>query len=176
VEVTAVDLDRGRLQSMREGLARLDLNPRMLAANLAADPSGAPLAAAPWADRLYDRMLVDAPCSATGVIRRHPDIKWLRRATDIAALAATQRRILDRVWPHLRTGGMLVYVTCSLLLEENHEQMLDFLRRTPDARELPLRVAWGRVCPVGRQLLTGEGGMDGFYFARLIRVGKAVPL
>jgi len=175
-EVTAVDLSRERLQPLREGLARLGLSARVLAADLAAGRPGDPATADPWADRPYDRMLLDLPCSATGVIRRHPDIKWLRRPTDIAPLAATQGRILDRVWPHLRPGGMLVYVTCSLLPEENHEQMLAFLQRTPDAREQPLEVAWGRACPVGRQVLTGEDGMDGFYFARLTRTaGAASP-
>jgi 16S rRNA (cytosine967-C5)-methyltransferase len=171
-QVTAVDLGEGRLRALRETLTRLGLNARVLGANLAL-PHPEPGGGEDWADRAYHRILLDAPCSATGVIRRHPDIKWLRRPTDIAPLMALQGRLLDRLWPHLHPGGILVYVTCSLLPEENHEQMLAFLQRTPDARELPLETAWGQACAVGRQVLTGEADMDGFYFARLIRAGEA---
>jgi 16S rRNA (cytosine967-C5)-methyltransferase len=163
--VTAVDVNETRLRSLRAGLGRLGLRARVLAADLA-QTSGA------WADRRYRRILLDVPCSATGVIRRHPDIKWLRRDADIPVLTALQGRILDAVWPRLAPGGMLLYGTCSLLAEENHEQMAAFLRRTPDARERPIEAAWGRACAHGRQVLTGEAGMDGFYFARLTKAGE----
>ena len=85
----------------------------------------------------------------------------------VERLVGLQARILDVLWPHLVPGGMLVYVTCSLLPEENQNQVQAFLQRTPDARELPIEAEWGRACPAGRQVLTGDDGMDGFYFARL---------
>jgi 16S rRNA (cytosine967-C5)-methyltransferase len=172
VQVTAVDLGEGRLRPLRETLTRLGLHARVLGADLTL-PGWTQGDGTGWADRAYHRILLDAPCSATGVIRRHPDIKWLRRPTDIAPLTAVQAAMLDRLWSHLHPGGILVYVTCSLLPEENHEQMLAFLQRTPDARELPFETAWGLACPVGRQVPTGEADMDGFYFARLIRAGRA---
>ncbi len=162
IELTAVDVNAARLHSVESGLQRLGLSARLVTADMT-EPAGA------WTDRRYQRILLDVPCSATGVIRRHPDIKWLRRDADIARLAQTQRRILDTVWPHLTDGGMLVYVTCSLLAEENHEQMQAFLQRTPDAVEIPIDAAWGRACRHGRQILTGEDAMDGFYFARLAK-------
>ena len=165
VELTAVDVSAERLGRLRANLARLGLDARVLTADLE-DPGGA------WADRRYQRILLDAPCSATGVIRRHPDIKWLRREQDIGKLAARQRRILDTLWSQLAPGGMLVYVTCSLLAEENHEQMQSFLKRTCDAWELPIETKWGRVCLHGRQILTGDNDMDGFYFACLSKAAK----
>jgi 16S rRNA (cytosine967-C5)-methyltransferase len=171
VAVTAVDVSAERLLPLQEGLTRLGLTARVLAADLAAKDA----APEPWADRAYDSILLDVPCSATGVIRRHPDIKWLRRPTDIAQLATTQGRLLDRIWPHLRPGGVLVYVTCSLLPEENHQQIQSFLQRTPDAREGVLEVNWGCACAVGRQVLPGDDGMDGFYFARLTRLKGVAP-
>lgn len=162
-ELTAVDISPQRLQPLRANLARLRLRARVLAGDLA-DGSGA------WARGRYERILLDVPCSATGVIRRHPDIKWLRRPADIVRLTRLQARILDTLWSRLVPGGMLVYVTCSLLAEENHRQMRAFLQRTGDARELPIEAPWGRSCRHGRQLLTGTEGMDGFYFARLTKV------
>jgi 16S rRNA (cytosine967-C5)-methyltransferase len=159
IEVTAVDLEP-RLEPLRANLDRLGLTARVLAGDLGER-------AGPWADRSYQRILLDAPCSATGVIRRHPDIKWLRRPQDIAKLATEQARILDALWPLLAPGGMLLYVTCSVLAEENHIAVHDFLQRSADAEELPIEADWGHPCPHGRQVLSGEAGMDGFYFARL---------
>jgi 16S rRNA (cytosine967-C5)-methyltransferase len=161
-ELTAVDVSVGRLRPLRENLARLGLAARVLAADVS-DPDGA------WADRHYQRILLDVPCSATGVIRRHPDIKWLRRDTDIAPLVQRQAAILDSVWQRLAPGGILAYVTCSVLPEENQQQMQAFLQRTPDARELAIDAAWGRACRHGRQVLPGDEEMDGFFFARLVR-------
>jgi len=163
--LTAVDVSPERLEPLRANLARLALQARVVAGDVA-DPSGDG-----WAEGSYQRILLDVPCSATGVIRRHPDIKWLRRPADIARLAELQGRILAAVWPRLAPGGILVYATCSLLPEENHQQMQAFVRRTDDARELPIEAGWGRPCPFGRQLLTGDDGMDGFYFARLTKAG-----
>jgi 16S rRNA (cytosine967-C5)-methyltransferase len=159
LHLTALDSDPERLERVRENLDRLGLSARVRQGD-AAEPG-------PWAEGPYDRVLLDVPCSATGVIRRHPDIKWLRRDTDIPALAARQRRMLDALWPLLAPGGTLLYVTCSLLPEENDQQVAAFLSRHPDARERPIEASWGLPLAVGRQTLPGEGGMDGFYYARL---------
>ncbi|HEB95406.1 MAG TPA: 16S rRNA (cytosine(967)-C(5))-methyltransferase RsmB [Sedimenticola thiotaurini] len=158
VEVTAVEIDPARLQRIRENLERLGLTAEVCQGD-AARPAG------PWAQRRYQRILLDVPCSATGVIRRHPDIKLLRRASDIGPLTELQARILDAVWPLLEPGGRLLYATCSLLPEENQQQVESFLRRRPDARERPISADWGHACGSGRQILPGEGGMDGFYYA-----------
>lgn len=159
--LTAVDREAGRIARVAENLARLGLGAE-LAVGDAAVPQG------PWSERRYQRILLDVPCSATGVIRRHPDIKWLRRPTDIPALVETQGRMLRALWPLLEPGGMLLYVTCSLLPEENEGQIEAFLAHTPDARERPI-AGWGRPRSVGVQILPGDQGMDGFYFARLER-------
>jgi 16S rRNA (cytosine967-C5)-methyltransferase len=116
-------------------------------------------------ERRFDAILIDAPCSATGIIRRQPDIKWHRRAEDVAALVALQARLLDALWPRLAPGGRLLYATCSLLPEENARQVEAFLARTPQARALPLDVRFGRDSGPGRQRLPGEDGMDGFFYA-----------
>jgi 16S rRNA (cytosine967-C5)-methyltransferase len=122
-----------------------------------------------WDGKPFDRILLDAPCSATGVIRRHPDIKLLRQPEDIAQLQTLQRRILEAVWPLLAEGGVLLYATCSILRRENEAQIADFLGSHPQAREMPITADWGRSMPCGRQILTGEAGMDGFYYARLCK-------
>ncbi|NEX19652.1 16S rRNA (cytosine(967)-C(5))-methyltransferase RsmB [Thiorhodococcus mannitoliphagus] len=160
LDLVAIDKDDTRLESVRALLTRLGLD-----AHIIQDDATSPREA--WRDTPFDRILLDAPCSATGVIRRHPDIKWLRRPDDIAALCATQRQMLDALWPLLATGGRLLYATCSLLAEENQEQIADFLARREDARELTLRTDWGRSLTHGRQLLPTSGGHDGFYYALL---------
>jgi 16S rRNA (cytosine967-C5)-methyltransferase len=158
--LVAVDVSNERLLRIRETLERLDLSATLIAAD-AAEPDR-------WWDGMpFDRILLDAPCSATGVIRRHPDIKVLRRAGDIAPLVAGQARLLHALWPLLAPGGMLLYATCSTLIQENSRQMESFLDTTPDARELPIEAAWGHPQPVGRQILPGEDEMDGFYYARI---------
>ena len=119
-------------------------------------------------DEQFDRILLDAPCSATGVIRRHPDIKWLRRDRDIAELAQLQAEILDAIWPHLKPGGTLVYATCSILPEENSQQIAAFLKRTPDA-ELSLT---GTPEQPGVQNLPGAEEGDGFFYAKLIKTSE----
>ena len=120
-----------------------------------------------WDGRPFDRMLVDVPCSATGVIRRHPDIKLRRRPEDLPKLIATQAQILDGLWPLLKPGGKLLYVTCSILPVENEKQMQTFMAQHPDALEVPLPAEAGRRCVIGRQRLPGEAGLDGFYYACL---------
>jgi len=158
--VTALDVDEQRLQRVAQNLQRLQRDADLLAADAANPPRG-------WREQPFDRILVDAPCSATGVMRRHPDIRLLRRRDDVDKLAQRQAAILDALWPCLRRGGKLLYVTCSLLPQENHLQVESFLQRTPDARSIVLPDSWGHACTVGRQTLPGEKTMDGFYYALL---------
>lgn len=162
IRLTAVDRDPDRLRSVAATLERLGLT-----AELVAGDAGAP--ATWWDGEPFDAILLDAPCSATGVIRRHPDIKHHRRQTDIAAMVATQRRLLDAAWSMLAPGGRLLYATCSLLHAENAGQVGAFLGDTSDAREVSLGDDFGQACPVGRQVLPGEAGEDGFYYACLSR-------
>ncbi len=159
--VTAVDYDPARVARLRQTVERLgcDARVRVLTQDLTANP---------LADR-FQRILIDAPCSATGVIRRHPDIKLHRRASDLVPLRLAQTQLLDRLWQNLAPGGTMVYATCSVLPEENEEQILAFLERTPDAREEPWSFGAGRRARTGWQFLPGESGMDGFYYARLLR-------
>ncbi|MFZ1859976.1 MAG: 16S rRNA (cytosine(967)-C(5))-methyltransferase, partial [Candidatus Competibacter sp.] len=168
LELTALDWDAGRLEQVRATLGRLRENARLIAGD-AARP-------ADWWDGIpFDRILVDAPCSATGVIRRHPDIKLLRRESDIAALAEQQQAFLLALWPLLRPGGRLLYATCSVLRQENERVIAAFLAARPDAVEWPIAAEWGRALPHGRQLLPGEATMDGFYYAGLCKPPAAAP-
>ncbi|MCB1824803.1 MAG: 16S rRNA (cytosine(967)-C(5))-methyltransferase RsmB [Candidatus Competibacteraceae bacterium] len=160
LDLTALDCDAGRLERVRDTLARLRLNARLLAGD-ARRPADW------WDGALYDRILLDAPCSATGVIRRHPDIKLLRRERDIAALAERQQALLTGLWPLLRPGGRLLYATCSVLRAENERVVATFLAAHPSAHEQPIVADWGRALPHGRQIPPGENGMDGFYYAVL---------
>ncbi len=164
--VVAVDLEAKRLVRVRENLARLGLSAELIAAD------GRDTAAW-WDGKPFQRILLDAPCSATGVIRRHPDIKLTRQPDDIAALAALQGELLDALWPTLEVGGILLYATCSTLPTENTEVIAAFLARTSGARELDLATTAGIKQPHGRQLLAQEGGHDGFYYAKLIKIAAA---
>ncbi|WFF42262.1 16S rRNA (cytosine(967)-C(5))-methyltransferase RsmB [Salinicola endophyticus] len=177
LDLTASDIDPGRLARVGATLERLGLDARLSAldassATLAETLGHAPESAdtaAPSAG--FDAILLDAPCSGTGVIRRHPDIKLTRRASDIGELAALQARLLDNLWRQLAPGGTLLYATCSVLPAENAEQIAAFLARTPDARATtPEALAWGQTAGHGRQLLTAQGGHDGFFYARLEKV------
>ncbi|AKA27503.1 16S rRNA (cytosine(967)-C(5))-methyltransferase RsmB [Pseudomonas chlororaphis] len=169
--VVAVDLEAKRLVRVRENLDRLGLDAELIAAD------GRDTAAW-WDGKPFQRILLDAPCSATGVIRRHPDIKLTRQADDIAALATLQGELLDAMWSTLEVGGILLYATCSTLPTENTEVIEAFLGRTPGARELDIagqlgQPAAGLKQPHGRQLLAQEGGHDGFYYAKLIKIAAA---
>ena len=156
----AVDIDAERLQRVEATLARLGLSAAVRAAD-AADPGQ-------WsADERFDRILIDAPCSGTGVIRRHPDIKWLRREADIEALAARQRALLQTLWPHLAAGGRLVYCTCSVLRAENESVIEAFVGDQDDVTVVPPALPIGRSVGHGHQVLTGKAGVDGFYYACL---------
>lgn len=159
-ELVAVDHDEARMARVRDNLARLRLDARLIVAD-AAEP------ASWWDGAPFDRILLDAPCAGIGVIRRHPDIKYLRRPEDINKLAALQARLLDALWPLLRAGGKLVYATCSVLPQENEERIGRFLASRPDAVEHVIEAAWGRPLQHGRLILPGEEGMDGFYYACL---------
>ncbi len=163
LQVTAVDRDEARLQQVRENLDRLSLQAEILLGD-AAKPAGR------WAETLYDRILLDVPCSATGVIRRHPDIKYLRRPADIAPLVELQVSILRNIWPLLKPGGLLLYATCSLLPDENELQVANFLCGQNDAREQVIMADWGEARRVGRQIAPGMQEMDGFYYARLVKL------
>ncbi|UMZ12163.1 16S rRNA (cytosine(967)-C(5))-methyltransferase RsmB [Pseudomonas sp. MPFS] len=164
--VVAVDLEAKRLVRVRENLDRLGLDAQLIAAD-GRDTQ------AWWDGKPFQRILLDAPCSATGVIRRHPDIKLTRQPDDIAALAQLQGELLDTLWQTLEVGGILLYATCSTLPTENTEVIGAFLARTPGARELDLATEAGLRQPHGRQLLAQEGGHDGFYYAKLIKIAAS---
>ena len=165
-EVVALDSDARRIERLRATLARLRREATVRTGDARA-PAGW------WDGRPFARILLDAPCSGTGVLRRQPDIKLHRRAADVPALARTQAAMLEALWPLLEPGGMLLYVTCSLLRAENEAVAGAFLAAHADAEEAPIEAPWGHACRVGRQVLTGEGDMDGFYFARLRKRGGA---
>ncbi len=160
IELLAVDVDAERSERIHANLARLALRAEVTVADVADTASW-------WDGRPFDRILLDAPCSGSGVIRRHPDIKWLRRDADIAALAATQRRLLEALWPLLAPEGKLVYVTCSVFAEENEALIDTFLKGCPNAHAEPISVGAGMRLAWGLQLLPGEVDLDGFYYACL---------
>ena len=160
LNVLAIDNDNTRLARVKENLTRLKLQAEVVCADAAKTES--------WAQgRCFDRILLDAPCSGTGVIRRHPDIKWLRRERDIPALAQTQLKLLTSLWPLLKNDGLLLFATCSTLPQENEEVIKAFLAQQKGAKLIPLpRQADDRI---GRRILCGEQGMDGFYYALLTK-------
>ncbi|MGZ8221152.1 MAG: 16S rRNA (cytosine(967)-C(5))-methyltransferase RsmB, partial [Methylobacter sp.] len=161
-ELVAVDIDESRMQRVGENLQRLNLHAKLVVGDAAKTQDW-------WDGQPFDRILLDAPCSALGVIRRHPDIKLLRRAEDIGQLQALQKSILQAVWPLLAPGGLLLYATCSILKQENEQQVQAFLAEHADAVELSIDADWGVAGVCGRQILTGESAMDGFYYARLVK-------
>ena len=160
IELVALDNSAKRIKQVYENLTRLNLAATVKVAD-AVD------LAAWWDGQAFERILLDAPCSATGVIRRHPDIKLLRKKTDIATLQQQQAALLQALWQVLKQGGLLLYATCSILPEENNLQIEQFLKTQPDARVKAIKATWGRELSVGRQILPGEQGMDGFYYALL---------
>ncbi len=159
-ELVAMDSDPARLARVEDNLARLQLAAALISGDAAAPPPELE------ADS-FDRILVDAPCSGSGVIRRHPDIKLLRRAEDIPALAAQQARILGGLWPLLKPGGSLLYVTCSVLPAENAEVVAHFIDRHSDVAVVDLGNTWGEPAGVGRQLLSQADSWDGLFYALL---------
>lgn len=163
----AVDVDAKRLSKVRENLQRLvpDWEARVVLKT--ADLAGE--ATAWWDGVLFDRILLDVPCSATGVIRRHPDIKHLRKSSDIESLCLLQQQILKRLWPTLVPGGLLVYASCSILKCENELQIQTFLSDHADAALMPLSIMGACARPAGYQIFPQVNGMDGFYYAALIK-------
>lgn len=159
----AVDIDPQRMVRITENLQRLKLDAELMTAD-ASQASWLP------ENRKFDRILLDAPCSGFGVIRRHPDIKLLRRSEDIGALQSLQTQILKNAWQLLKPGGILVYATCSVLKQENEAQIAAFLAEQSDAQEIRIDAHWGLPRPHGRQIITGDRQMDGFYYAKLCKV------
>lgn len=161
--ITALDIEPRRLSRVQDNLTRLALDTARVDLK-AADGTQTDMW---WDGQAFDRILLDAPCSATGIIRRQPDVKLLRKANDIPRLAALQAHLLDALWLCLKPGGVMLYATCSILPAENTDQILAFVARTADAEALPIEADWGLACAIGRQLLPQESGPDGFYFAVL---------
>lgn len=164
LQLTALDVDARRLERVQQTLQRTV--PEAQVALHAADAADT---AAWWDDQPFDAVLLDAPCSATGVVRRQPDVLLHRRANDIDALCALQARLLDASWRTLRPGGQLLYTTCSLLARENQAQVQAFLQRTPDAQAQPLGAHFGHAAGPGRQRFPGEQHCDGFFYALLLK-------
>jgi 16S rRNA (cytosine967-C5)-methyltransferase len=160
INLLALDIDPQRLGSIQQNLDRIRLEATLKAADAGDINSW-------WDGEGFDRILLDAPCSGSGVIRRHPDIKVLRQAEDIAALARRQQQLLDNLWATLNPGGIMVYTTCSIFRVENELQIGDFLQRHKDAVEVKLDPAPAREVSHGYQRLPGEDRMDGFYYACL---------
>ncbi|MEX1668025.1 16S rRNA (cytosine(967)-C(5))-methyltransferase RsmB [Zhongshania guokunii] len=159
-ELVALDIDEQRLSRISDNLQRLQLNASLVAADAADLDSW-------WDGRHFDRILLDAPCSATGVIRRNPDIKLNRVVSDIAPLCRLQASLLDQLWQCLAPGGVFVYATCSLLPVENEAQISAFLSRQAEAELLPIAADWGVDRDGSRQLFPQEQGHDGFFYAVL---------
>lgn len=159
--IQALELDQRRAARITENLTRLKLDAALKVGD-AAEQNW-------WDGSLYDKILLDAPCSATGVIRRNPDIKMLRQGEDIHTQAKLQMRILENLWTMLKPGGTLVYATCSIFSQENERIIERFVAEHDDASEIPVDAPWGVARPFGRQLFPQENGHDGFYYAKLVK-------
>jgi 16S rRNA (cytosine967-C5)-methyltransferase len=161
LQVTALDVDERRLGRVRENLNRLGLTAKVLCGDGTKTDW--------WDGELFDRVLLDAPCSATGIIRRHPDIKVLRTPEELDNLGELQVKLLRNLWSLVKPGGILVYATCSVMPKENTQVIEGFLKRHKDATCDLLDEAWGLEQAFGRQLLPSTEGHDGFYYARLTK-------
>ncbi len=164
-ECVALDIEEKRLQRVQENLKRLNLNAKLVC--------GDGLTPYAWWDgKLFDRILLDAPCSATGVIRRHPDIKLLRTEEEINKITRTQQDLLEKLWPLLAPGGLLLYATCSILPQENDSQLATFLAKHADSEFIGGEKSWGRATKQGWQILPSQN-MDGFFYS-LIKKNKII--
>ncbi len=155
IELVSLDKDAQRLQRVRENMQRLQLNATLVVGDAVKPDSW-------WNGKLFQRILADVPCSASGVVRRHPDIKWLRRPSDIENFAQQQQQILAALWPLLAADGKLLYATCSIFARENQQSVNEFLNQHPDARQLPITapdVNYGQILP--------DDQHDGFFYALL---------
>ena len=161
--VVAVEHDAARAADIGAQFTRLGLAGEIVIADAATPATW-------WDGKPFERILVDAPCSATGVIRRHPDIRFHRRDTDIARLATRQAALLAALWPLLAPHGLLLSATCSVLRDENDAVVAGLLAQAADAQLAPIVANWGHATACGRQILPGEDDMDGFYYARLRKV------
>jgi len=160
IELTVLDKQAHRVAQIEQNLQRLGLSAVTTVADAADVETW-------WEGDKFHKILLDAPCSATGVIRRHPEIKWLRSSRQVDSVVQMQAGLLDALWPLLEPGGLLVYATCSILNRENSGQIHHFLEQHPDSMaEFPV-VEWGTASPFGRQILPGEAQMDGFFYAVL---------
>lgn len=160
--MTAIDIEEKRLTRVHENLTRLNLTANVVAGDAASKDW--------WSGELFDRVLLDVPCSATGVIRRHPDIKWLRKADDIEQLVTLQQKILNNIWSLLKPGGTLLYATCSILPQENHQQVSKFLENNQNAKLITTNESGLEEDNIiGWQLFPGKENMDGFYYAKLLK-------
>ena len=168
IDLTALEMDAGRAERIRQNLMRLRLNAKIVVGDAGA-PKGW------WQGKPFDRILIDAPCSATGVLRRRPDVRLHRRESDVAAMHAQQRRILSALWPLLAPGGRLVYITCSVLRAENEAIVAELLASQPDAHAVAFALPVGQPATVGWQVLPGDGDLDGMYYA-VIRKEPATPI
>ena len=166
ITLTACDIDEQRLERVAQNAERCGVTVNMQVLDAENPPQA-------WRDQPFDRILLDAPCSATGVMRRHPDVRMLRQETDIEDLAIRQAKILDSLWECLAPGGKLLYVTCSLMPKENEQQIQAFMERQPGAKVIPIDATWGHPRAVGRQTLPGEMTMDGFFYALLEKTNAA---
>lgn len=165
IHVEALELEPRRAVRIEENLTRLGLAAPVKIGDACSQDW--------WSGEAYDQILLDAPCSATGVVRRNPDIKILRRNEDILTLAAQQLAILTNLWGMLKPGGTLVYATCSIFLQENERIIERFLKQQSDARMLPIEADWGVAREYGRQLFPQIDGHDGFFYARITRMQEA---
>src|SRR5699024_3672178 len=145
IDLLALDIDAERLVTLQSNLARLDLRATTQIGDAASPQDW-------WDGQPFDRILLDAPCSGTGVIRRHPDSKWLRRADDITAARQRQRTLLAALWPLLAPGGLLVYATCSIVRAEGADVVQPFIGATADAQAVPMPGAWGEAETIGRRI------------------------
>jgi 16S rRNA (cytosine967-C5)-methyltransferase len=160
IDLTALEFDAARAERIRQNLMRLRLNAKVVVGDAGA-PKGW------WNGQPFDRILIDAPCSATGVLRRRPDVRLHRRESDIGAMHAQQRRILSALWPLLAPGGRLAYITCSVLRAENEAIVGEWLAAQPEAQALPFTLPVGQAAAIGWQILPGDGDLDGMYYAVL---------
>ena len=161
-EVVAIEIEPHRFKKLVSTLDRLRLKATLIQ-NDARAPNNW------WDNKPFDRILIDAPCSASGVIRRHPDIKYLRTPENIQNATILQAEILNALWPLLRKGGKLLYITCSVFKAENDEQIAAFINKYHDVKAKPIQASWGKATKYGRQILPGENAMDGFYYAQLYK-------